>query len=56
MKDHKSLTLYKNGSCDLGPEYAVRVCNRNKAESWPGQGHARVRPELGWARSGPGLG
>ena len=56
MKGHKGSTLYKNGSCDLGPEHAVRVCNWNKAGSWPGQSHAGVGPELGWAKSRPGLG
>jgi hypothetical protein len=56
MKGHKGSTIYKSGSCDLGPEYAVRVRNRNKARSWLGRGRTRVRPELGRAGAGLRLG
>ena len=44
MKGYKGLTIYKSGSCDLGPKHTVRVRNRNKAGSWPGQDRTGVGP------------
>jgi hypothetical protein len=30
MRGHKGLTIYKSGSCDLGPGNAMRARNQNK--------------------------
>ena len=45
MRGHKGSTIYKSGSCDLGPGYMVKAHNQNKAG---GLGHAGVGPGLGW--------
>jgi hypothetical protein len=37
MRGHKGSTIYKSGSCDLGPGYMVKARNQNKAGPRLGQ-------------------
>jgi hypothetical protein len=55
-RGYRGLTIYKSGSCDLGPGHTVRAHNQNKAGPWLGRGHARVGPWLGRAGAGLRLG
>ena len=51
-RGYRGLTIYKSGSCDLGPGHTVRAHNQNKAGPWLGW----AMPELGRGWAGPGLG